>query len=99
MKSLSYKLGDIVKWWYRTSLVNREPEYSYGMMLKDPETIRGGKYFYNKAPQIDPPAPICLQTTVAITVFSFGEQKVITLYQSPEEPPLKIELFNFSPEP
>lgn len=98
MKSPPYKLGDIVKWWHKASLLTLEPEYSYGMMMKDPETIRGGKYFYNKAPQSDPPTMVNLQTTVAITVFSFKEQKVITLYQSPEEPPLKIELFSPSSE-
>lgn len=94
MKSLPYKLGDVVRWWYGTSIVNREPDYFYGMMVEDPEMIRGGKYYYNKAPPADEPAMVSLQTTVAITVFSFKEQRVITLYQSPEEPPLGIELVN-----
>ena len=94
MKSLSYKLGDVVRWWHRTPATNREPEYSYGLMVKDAETIRGGKYFYNNAPEVVVPSMMCLETTVAITVFSFKEQRVVTLYQSPEEPPLKIELLN-----
>jgi hypothetical protein len=94
MKSLSYKLGDVVRWWHRAAAINREPEYSYGLMVKDAETITGGKYFYKNVPPPGVPSMMCLETTIAITVFSFKEQRVIILYQSPEEPPLKIELLN-----
>jgi len=96
MKVLSYKLGDIVRWEHRRSLLGRKSRYSYGMMVKDPETIKGVKYFYGAAPPLEEPNIVCLKTTVAITVFSFGEQKVITLYQSPEDPPLVIERISFS---
>ena len=97
MSLLSYKLGDIVRWEHRRSLLGKRSRYSYGMMIKDPETIKGGKYFYDNAPPPEEPNIDCIKTTVAITVFSFKEQKVIVIYQSPEDPPINIERVCFSP--
>tara|TARA_Y100000310_G_scaffold317405_1_gene370260 strand:+ start:274 stop:573 length:300 start_codon:yes stop_codon:yes gene_type:complete len=96
MTLLSYKPGDIVRWKHRRRLLGKNPLYSYGMMVKDPETINGGKYFYDNAPLPEEPNLDCIKTTVAITVFSFKEQKIIVLYQSPEEPPITIERVCFS---
>ena len=92
----TYKLGDIVRW--KDSKIIEG--YEYGMVIKEPSVIRGGVYkFANEIIEIldiqDSDFAI-EQPLYALTVFSFGEQRVLTIYRNPEDIPYQIEKVDFS---
>ena len=91
----TYKLGDIVRW--RDSKVIGDHEY--GMIIKEPEIVSGGTYrFVDEIVEImdiRDSSFIASEPIVALTVYSFGEQRVITLYRNPEDIPYQIEKVDF----
>ncbi len=97
MNNFSFKLGDIIKWGPTFMVENSPPVASYGMVRKDMETVRGGKYSYG--PLLDSGGEVkmtFIEPMSAITVFSFKEQKVVVLYQNPDDIPLNIEKVCFN---
>lgn len=97
MTHFSFKLGDIIRWGPSFMVANSDPTPSYGMVIKDMETVRGGKYSYG--PVVDQAGEVqmtYIEPMTAITVFSFKEQRVIVLYQNPEDIPLNIEKVCFN---
>lgn len=91
----TYKLGDIVRW--RDSKIIGSHEY--GMVIKKPEVVSGGTYkFVNEVVEVFGVSDSSFIEThpfISLTVFSFGEQRVITLYRNPEEIPYQIEKVDF----
>lgn len=96
MESFSYKLGDIVRWHPSHMVIGKETEPLYGMIIKEPEIIRGGEYSYDASPEA--PKLTRIEPMTALTIFSFKDQRVRVLYQSPEEVPLLIEKVETSAE-
>lgn len=96
MGDFSYKLGDIVKWRPMHMVIGRETEPLYGMIIREPEIIRGGEYSYNE--ENEAPNLTRIEPMTALTIFSFKDQKVRVIYQSPEEAPLLIEKIETSAE-
>ena len=95
-KDDTYKLGDIVRW--KDSKIIEG--YEYGMVIKEPSVVQGGVYkFANEIIEIldiqDSNFAI-EEPLVALTVFSFGEQRVITLYRNPEDIPYQVKKVDFS---
>lgn len=98
MQDIDYDLGDIVRWRHsKNSTV-----YDYGMIIKDPQVVTGGMYSFSD--HLADIADLSGETftmanpLVALTVFSFAEQRVVTLYRNPEDVPLFIEKIKFSEE-
>jgi hypothetical protein len=91
----TYKLGDIVRW--RDSKIIGSHEY--GMVIKKPEIVSGGTYkFVNEIVEmfdVSDSSYIKTEPIISLTVFSFGEQRVITLYRNPEDIPYQIEKVDF----
>jgi len=91
----AYKLGDIVRW--KDSKIMES--YEYGMIIKSPEVVSGGTYRLagEIVEFVDVPSSSFISTDpiVALTIFSFGEQRVITIYRNPEDIPYSIEKVNF----
>ena len=92
----NYTLGDIIRW---KSSANSS-DYDYGMVIREPEIVTSGTYTSSGvfADLIDYEIdtfrlqhPLC-----GITVFSFAQQKVVTIYRNPEDVPLFIEKVDFS---
>lgn len=96
MGDFSYKLGDIVKWRPAHMVLGKETEPLYGMIIKEPEILRGGEYSYDGKDKSSNLTKI--EPMTALTVFSFRDQRVRVLYQSPEEVPLLIEKVEISAE-
>ena len=90
-----YELGDIVRW--RSPL---QDTVDYGMVIKAPEIVSAGIYtFTNQIVQImeiEDDTFRLSEPLMALTIYSFGEQKVMTLYKNPEDVPLFIEKVTFS---
>lgn len=91
----TYKLGDIVRW-KDSKIIG---SYEYGMVIKEPEIVSGGTYrFVNEIVEmfdINDSSFITTEPIIALTVFSFGEQRVITIYRNPEDIPYHIEKVDF----
>jgi len=94
----NYALGDIIRW--KSS--RDSGDYDYGMVIREPEIVTRGTYTSSGvfADLVDYEIdtfrlqhPLC-----GITVFSFAQQKVVTIYRNPEDVPLFIEKVNFSKE-
>ena len=96
MQDIDYELGDIVRW--RASKVSTD--YDYGMIIKQPQVVTGGLYSFSEhlADMIDISGETFTMTNplIALTVFSFAEQRVVTLYRNPEDDPLFFEKVKFS---
>jgi hypothetical protein len=92
----AYELGDIIRWKSR----KEEKEYDYGMIIKEGQLITSGVYSFDKRlrelEECEPPLMDQDETLLSITIYSFGQQKVITLYRNPEDLPLHIEKVKFS---
>ena len=73
----------------------REFTKQYGMVIRDLETFKGGRFSYGLDAEKQ---PMTLESMMAVTIFSFADQRVITLYQNPEEPPLVVRKVDFSKE-
>lgn len=95
-ENVIYRLGDIVRW--KDSKI--AGEYDYGMVIKDPQVVSGGTYKFVdeivEAFDIRDSSFTASEPLVALTIFSFAEQKVITLYRNPEDIPRHIEKVKFS---
>jgi hypothetical protein len=96
MKIPSFELGDIVRWEPSHSISKRLIEHCYGMVIREPELIKGGEYFYGDSGDEAGSNMTFIEPMTAITVFSFREQKVRILYHNPEDIPLIIEKVDFS---
>lgn len=95
MSSISHlQLGDIVWWVPQHMVYGRESEKRYGMIIRELETFKGGRFSYGL--DAGEQAPMTLESMLAITIFSFGDQRVITLYQNPEEFPLIVNKVDFN---
>tara|TARA_Y100000004_G_C8808422_1_gene366519 strand:+ start:88 stop:390 length:303 start_codon:yes stop_codon:yes gene_type:complete len=96
MHETSYELGDIVRWKHSAG----ETSHDYGMVIKLPEVVLAGVYtFTNQLVEmmdIEDDTFKLSEPLVALTVYSFGDQKVVTLYKTPEDVPLFIEKVTFS---
>ena len=94
MDKNTYKLGDIVRW--KDSKIMES--YEYGMIIKNPEVVSGGTYRFagEIVEYIDvPSSSFITEPILALTIFSFGEQRVITIYRNPEDIPYSVEKVNF----
>jgi gamma-glutamylcyclotransferase (GGCT)/AIG2-like uncharacterized protein YtfP len=95
-KDDTYNLGDIVRW--KDSKIIEG--YEYGMVIKDPEVVSGGVYKFAEelieVLDIQDSSFALQHPLMAVTIFSFGEQRVITLYRNPEDVPYQIEKVDFS---
>lgn len=95
-KDDTYRLGDIVRW--KDSKIIEG--YEYGMVIKTPSIVRGGVYkFANEVIEIldiQDSSFAIEEPLMSVTVFSFGEQRVITLYRNPQDIPYQIEKVDFS---
>jgi len=91
----AYKLGDIVRW--KDSKIMES--YEYGMIIKDPYSVSGGTYRFagELVEYVDArdSSFISAEPLLALTIFSFGEQRVITIYRNPEDIPYSVEKVNF----
>lgn len=96
MDQTSYDLGDIVRW--RSVLT--ATDYDYGMVIAKPQIVSAGIYtFTNQIVElmdIEDDTFKLSEPLVALTIYSFGEQRVVTLYKTPEDVPLFIEKVAFS---
>tara|TARA_R110000765_G_C18863450_1_gene600237 strand:+ start:795 stop:1079 length:285 start_codon:yes stop_codon:yes gene_type:complete len=92
----TYELGDIIRW----KSYKEEIEYDYGMIIKEGQLITSGVYSFDKRlrelEETGTRPADQDETLLSITIYSFGQQKVITLYRNPEDLPLYIEKVKFS---
>ena len=92
----TYELGDIIRW----KSYKEEIEYDYGMIIKEGQLITSGVYSFDKRlrelEETGTRPDDQDETLLSITIYSFGQQKVITLYRNPEDLPLYIEKVKFS---
>ena len=94
-KDETYRLGDIIRW-RATQLTE---EYDYGMVIKEPEIVTHGIYTFTEKLidmlDIEDDTFRMAEPLYSITVYSFADQKVVTLYKNPEDVPLFIEKVTF----
>ena len=92
---MSYlRLGDIVWWDPQHMVYGREFKRQYGMVIKELETFKGGRFSYGL--DAEKQEPMTLESMIAVTIFSFADQRVITLYQNPDERPLVVNKADFN---
>ena len=91
----TYRLGDIIRW--RATQISEE--YDYGMVIREPQIVTHGIYTFTEKliDLLDVEADTFKMDDplYSITVYSFADQKVITLYKNPEDVPLFIEKVTF----
>ena len=91
----TYRLGDIIRW--RATQISEE--YDYGMVIREPQIVTHGIYTFTEKliDLLDVEADTYKMDDplYSITVYSFADQKVITLYKNPEDVPLFIEKVTF----
>jgi len=94
-KDETYSLGDIIRW--RATQITEK--YDYGMVIKEPEIVTHGIYTFTEKLidmlDIEDDTFKMKDPLYSITVYSFADQKVITLYKNPEDVPLFIEKVTF----
>jgi hypothetical protein len=94
-KDETYKLGDIIRW--RATLITQD--YDYGMVIKNPEIVTHGIYTFTEKLidmlDIEDDTFKMAEPLYSLTVYSFADQKVVTLYKNPEDVPLFIEKVTF----
>ena len=90
-----YRLGDIVRW----KATQISEQYDYGMVIKEPEMVTHGIYTFTEKLiemfDIEDETFKMKEPLYSITVYSFADQKVVTLYKNPEDVPLFIEKVTF----
>ena len=90
-----YRLGDIIRW----KATQISDEYDYGMVIKEPHIVTHGIYTFTEKLidmfDIEDDTFRMADPLYSITVYSFADQKVITLYKNPEDVPLFIEKVTF----
>ena len=90
----AFTLGDIVRW----KSPGIEDKFHYGLVVAPESFIRHGSYTFASMVETDLDAvPLELSSLPirSITVYSFSAQKIITIYQNPEDVPLLIEKADF----
>tara|TARA_Y100001938_G_scaffold148296_1_gene231555 strand:- start:7387 stop:7686 length:300 start_codon:yes stop_codon:yes gene_type:complete len=88
-----FQLGDVVRW---RNQGKTDKSFSYGLVIQPESLIRHGTYsFASMLDGDDASLKLAKVPIFSLTVYSFSAQKVITLYQSPEEVPLFIEKVDF----
>ena len=91
----TYELGEIIRW--KSSPVE---EFDYGMVIKRGHIITTGVYsLEDRLTELVDNGDTQLphnEALMAITVYSFRDQRVMTIYRSPEDLPLYIEKVKFS---
>ena len=88
-----FQLGDVVRW---RNQGKTDQSFSYGLVVEPESLIRHGTYsFANMVDGDETSLKLAKVPILSLTVYSFSAQKVITLYQSPEEVPLFIEKIDF----
>ena len=94
-KDETYRLGDIIRW--RATQISEQ--YDYGMVIREPEIVTHGIYTFTEKLiemyDIDDDTFKMAEPLYSLTVYSFADQKVITLYKNPEDVPLFIEKVTF----
>jgi len=96
MENPPFTLGDIVKWPSLYEEADSGPTYSYGMVIKEPEFIQGGEYKY-ESPLEKRSRMTFIEPIMAVTVYSFKDQRVRTIYQNTDELPSEIQKVTFLP--
>tara|TARA_Y100001938_G_C8035488_1_gene403093 strand:+ start:376 stop:690 length:315 start_codon:yes stop_codon:yes gene_type:complete len=90
-----YRLGDIIRW--KANQISEQ--YDYGMVIKEPEIVTHGIYTFTEKLiemfDIEDETFKMEEPLYSITVYSFADQKVVTLYKNPEDVPLFIEKVTF----
>lgn len=90
-----YRLGDIIRW----KATQISEQYDYGMVIKEPEIVTHGIYTFTEKLiemfDIEGETFKMEEPLYSITVYSFADQKVVTLYKNPEDVPLFIEKVTF----
>ena len=90
-----YRLGDIIRW----KATQISEQYDYGMVIKEPEIVTHGIYTFTEKLiemfDIEDETFKMKEPLYSITVYSFADQKVVTLYKNPEDVPLFIEKVTF----
>ena len=90
-----YRLGDIIRW----KATQISEQYDYGMVIKEPEIVTHGIYTFTEILiemfDIECETFNMEEPLYSITVYSFADQKVVTLYKNPEDVPLFIEKVTF----
>jgi len=94
-KEETYRLGDIIRW----KATQISEQYDYGMVIKEPEIVTHGIYTFTEKLiemfDIEGETFKMEEPLYSITVYSFADQKVVTLYKNPEDIPLFIEKVTF----
>lgn len=94
-KEETYRLGDIIRW--RATQISEQ--YDYGMVIREPEIVTHGIYTFTEKLiemfDIEADTFKMDDPLYSVTVYSFADQKVITLYKNPEDVPLFIEKVTF----
>ena len=94
-KDETYRLGGTMLW--RATQITEQ--YDYGMVIKEPEIVTHGIYTFTEKLidmlDIEDDTFKMKDPLYSITVYSFADQKVITLYKNPEDVPLFIEKVTF----
>jgi hypothetical protein len=90
-----YRLGDIIRW----KATQISEQYDYGMVIREPEIVTHGIYTFTEKLiemfDIEDETFKMEEPLYSITVYSFADQKVVTLYKNPEDVPLFIEKVTF----
>ncbi len=92
--SHTFALGDVIRWKSR----GIEEKFHYGLVVEPESFIRHGSYTFAQAVEDDSdsvPLDLSPVPILSITVYSFSLQKIITIYQNPEDVPLLIEKIDF----
>ncbi len=95
MDNPPFILGDVVRW-PSAATTSDKPIYSYGMVIKEPEFIQGGEYVY-EPPHSRISKMTYIEPILAVTVYSFKDQRIRTVYQNSDEIPPEIQKVNFFP--
>ena len=94
-KEETYRLGDIIRW----KATQISEQYDYGMVIKEPEIVTHGIYTFTEKLiemyDIDDDTFRMAEPLYSLTVYSFADQKVVTLYKNPEDVPLFVEKVTF----
>ena len=94
-KEETYRLGDIIRW----KATQISEQYDYGMVIKEPEIVTHGIYTFTEKLiemfDIEDDTFKMAEPLYSLTVYSFADQKVVTLYKNPEDIPLFIEKVTF----
>ncbi len=96
MDNPPFNLGDVVRWPSIATMSTSDPVYSYGMVIKVPEFIQGGEYIY-EPPDSRVSKMTYIEPILAITVYSFKDQRIRTVYQNSDEIPPEIQKVDFFP--